>query len=707
MRNKILYLIMALALLFTTANSQTVKRVVLEQHTGAWCGWCVDGSYVAEKIHEKYPDNFIYVKIHNADAMVIPEEATLATDFKLAGYPSGSIDRFDWSGTGASPIIYRELWSSTVDKALTDEPKVDVNLTYTINEQTRELNAKLKATMMETIDEELHFNCYIVEDSCSGTGDQWDQNNNLSGNDAYKGNPYYDLPPILYGYQHMKVVRNMLGGAYGLKGEFAEPAVAGESYVHNFTFTLGTGWKIKDIKVLGLVQMFTSSKRTLNASWGYVGEPIMPKYIVTSQQPEKNKIAGKGESFDKTFTVKNISDAELTYTLVAEKSSRTPADWSVDIELPSEVSGKKKINDASTEITVAPHQSKDFILKLTHGQTLGFGDATVIVGVKNDPESISAKRMITIISTEIQRFEVMDDGGSDKYGLQPAIIQSGRNDFVLMTSSEFLENKDLFGNIKTIVWNCGLDGNLDAQELQTLFEMLRNGKSLMLVGANIAKSTGGTNIKLFSSDSGIAVDYLKDCYIGSDSSDFILSGTVADPITDGFEQPCSLIKNNTPSLVISHGLRAFPILQHKNTDSVVATRYAYQGKRAVYIAILPDIIKDETTRNDLIAKSLNWLEGPSGVDDNTAGGVLCVTAAPNPVNNMTNIHYSFTGEKPMFAEMFLVDANGRKISTITKGNLTPGDYTIDYDVSAFTSGSYYIVTWINDDRVITPIAIVR
>lgn len=48
-----------------------VKRVLLEQYTGAWCGWCVDGSVVVEELLELYPDQMIGVKIHQGDGMEV------------------------------------------------------------------------------------------------------------------------------------------------------------------------------------------------------------------------------------------------------------------------------------------------------------------------------------------------------------------------------------------------------------------------------------------------------------------------------------------------------------------------------------------------------------------------------------------------------------------------------------------------------------
>ena len=95
------------------------------------------------------------------------------------------------------------------------------------------------------------------------------------------------------------------------------------------------------------------------------------------------------------------------------------------------------------------------------------------------------------------------------------------------------------------------------------------------------------------------------------------------------------------------------------------------------------------------------------MDDNTGAGVLSVSAMPNPVNNKTNIKYTLAGEKPMFVDMFLVDVNGKKVASIMRRTLTQGEYTYEYDASVLASGSYYIVTLIDDDRLITPVAISR
>ncbi len=689
-------------------DAQSVKRVLLEQHTGAWCGWCVDGSYIMDKLLEQYPDQVIGCKIHNGDSMVIAENAELEQGMSITFFPSGTIDRKQFGG---AYCLNRGNWVTDCQQSMAESPKVDVNLVYSINETTRELNATLTATMLETLNEDLRFNCFITEDSVSGTGTGWDQHNYLSGDSTYIDNPYFNLPPIIVGYKHMKVVRKMLGGTWGEQGSFTNPAQAGQTFVQNFSYILDPNWKIKDIKLIGLVQVYsTSDKEILNVSMGYQGTPKLPKFTVTSDQPETKKVVAEGESFDKTFTLKNISDSTVTFLLTADKSTRTPDDWTVSLVLPSSVIGKINPKEVTGEITINPQQTADFTLKLTHGPTSGFGDATVTIGVKDDSDAIKGSQTISIMSADIQHFEVMDDGGNQKYSIQNAIIQSGRSNYVQISSSEFLDNIGIFGNIKSIIWNCGVDGNLTSEEMQALLDMLNSGKPFMLMGANIAKSTGGQNIKFFSGDSGLAVDYQRDCMIGEDGGEFVLNGTAKDPISDGMALTCKLIKYDTPVLIISNYLKAYPILQHLNpdNDTVVATRYSYKGKRAVYLAICPDIIQDEDARNYLIKKSLNWLEGTTGINDDISGkGIVNVSAVPNPINSRTNINYTLSGTRSKYIDMFLVDVDGRKAANLMSGKVSPGDYTIGYDAGRLVSGTYYIITLVDDSRILTPIVIAK
>ena len=125
--------------LVLSVYSQPVKRVLLEQHTGAWCGWCVDGTVKMDSILALHPDNVIGVKIHNGDSMFIPEQSILSaqvTGLGISSYPSGTIDRRIFNNAYSQS---RNNWCTHCETCIAGAPKVDVKLSYIINEESREL----------------------------------------------------------------------------------------------------------------------------------------------------------------------------------------------------------------------------------------------------------------------------------------------------------------------------------------------------------------------------------------------------------------------------------------------------------------------------------------------------------------------------------------------------------------------------------------
>ncbi|MFI5202435.1 MAG: hypothetical protein ACHQNE_08605, partial [Candidatus Kapaibacterium sp.] len=48
----------------STAQAQN-RRVMLEEFTGAWCGWCPRGALAIQQIKEGYPGQIFAVSFHN------------------------------------------------------------------------------------------------------------------------------------------------------------------------------------------------------------------------------------------------------------------------------------------------------------------------------------------------------------------------------------------------------------------------------------------------------------------------------------------------------------------------------------------------------------------------------------------------------------------------------------------------------------------
>lgn len=73
-----------------TENS-FVRRMVVEEGTGTWCGWCPKGIVAFEYMDEKYPDTFIGIAAHDRD--VFSEDTYAPIQNYFDSYPNCIINR--------------------------------------------------------------------------------------------------------------------------------------------------------------------------------------------------------------------------------------------------------------------------------------------------------------------------------------------------------------------------------------------------------------------------------------------------------------------------------------------------------------------------------------------------------------------------------------------------------------------------------------
>lgn len=60
---------------------------------------------------------------------------------------------------------------------------------------------------------------------------------------------------------------------------------------------------------------------------------------------------------------------------------------------------------------------------------------------------------------------------------------------------------------------------------------------------------------------------------------------------------------------------------------------------------------------------------------------------PNPFNPVTKIDFSIP--KSEFVSLRVYDILGREVKVLVNGNLTPGEYEVDFDAQGLSSGMYY------------------
>jgi len=81
--------------LVTTLSKDVYYRVmVVEEATGAWCGYCVRGLVGMAYMRENYPDSFLGIGVHNGDEYVVSAyDNWMGHDTGISGYPSAVVNR--------------------------------------------------------------------------------------------------------------------------------------------------------------------------------------------------------------------------------------------------------------------------------------------------------------------------------------------------------------------------------------------------------------------------------------------------------------------------------------------------------------------------------------------------------------------------------------------------------------------------------------
>ncbi|NIA04142.1 MAG: Omp28-related outer membrane protein, partial [Nitrospiraceae bacterium] len=707
-----------------TRAQEHVKRVLFEQHTGNWCGWCVDGTYKLDQILEKHPGVVIPVKFHSGDAMAIPLQGEVGKGLGLPGFPAGCIDRTMFGGTyfpnriASSSDYSINAWMPLVEQRLALAPKMDIKLVYSLDPETLEFKGTVTATMLETLNEDLSFNIYIVEDSLSGTGAQWDQHNYLTNRQGWKFSPFYNLPSTIVGFIHEFTVRDMLGGAWGVLGSFTNLATKDTTYKAYFTTTLKPDWDLKHVSFVATVTGFTKQNRQVyNVINGEVGTPEEPLMKLTTTDGNID-VVNLGTAFKNTYNLKNITDTETTFEIILSKSARTPADWTADISVPKGVNFKKNNKTQTFEITVPAGETKTFDLSLTSATTVGIGDAFVVVSSKTNPDAIKLSAKITVISKEIDHFYVMDNG-EKQYSIAPNLPQ-GKNYFTFSPDEFSLYANKFLAGMKTLVWDIGATKSLSADNIKVIEDALGYGVNVFVCGNMVTKSLQNSLANY-----GLQFNNLSREGYNAPHSVW-LSGIAGDPISGNFGSSVegNLIHYLLDMFKVTNSDKAFPILRFRDDqigydannqkhsvpkeDALLGARVVTDyDSRLVLLNMTPFVIVDQSKRDGLLHNIFAWLNGEVDVEENTsADGNLSISVAPNPFSNGSEIHYKINGNSPQNVRVSLFNQLGQELKVLKNEVMNPGNYMIEYN-NNLTSGAYYLTLKYGTQTVTVPVNIVK
>jgi hypothetical protein len=265
---KALLLFSALGITSFASAQFSIQHAVIEEFTGAWCGYCPDGALIVEDIIATN-DRAIAVGIHNSDAMTTADGDEVDGFFNSLGYPGATINR----NGGA---ISRNLWESNVTTTTGGSGYVTIGLdSLNFNVSTREVTLSANAFFTGPVTGDMRFVVWVTEDNINQTGTGYNQTNYYN---TTSGHPYYGAGDPIVGFNHRHVLRLMPEGAWGVAGIIPTSVNYGTSVDRSFSFTLPGSVDENEVHIVVGVAKFDGSgltqRRILNADESLLLAPV-------------------------------------------------------------------------------------------------------------------------------------------------------------------------------------------------------------------------------------------------------------------------------------------------------------------------------------------------------------------------------------------------------------------------------------------------
>jgi hypothetical protein len=251
-----------------TTNGQ--RNSLIHESTGAWCGWCVDGAEICDRLVALDP-RILAVSVHNGDGMTFTIGDAWNTGC-VSGFPEGTVNcRYDaayathttkpgadrgasWASAAGGGDVKKTNWWKMATDDYAKTPTFDItSMTQSYDQGTNTLTVTMNVKALSALTGQYNVNVIILESNITGTGSQYDQHNYYPGYASqYPNEPYISKPATITGFSHQRVLRAMLGGTWGTS--LATSPAANATFTKTFTYTVTDPTKIPDMKVIGYMQ---------------------------------------------------------------------------------------------------------------------------------------------------------------------------------------------------------------------------------------------------------------------------------------------------------------------------------------------------------------------------------------------------------------------------------------------------------------------
>jgi hypothetical protein len=250
------------------------KKVIVEEATGTWCGWCTRGVVGLKYMEKNYNDTHIGIAIHNNDPMAnkLYDEAA-----SFSGFPSSYVNRIGEFDPKDSTLEFIHL------QEITKAAPIELGMKATVDTESRKFDVQLFAKSAAQINKKLRFNVVITEDKIMKDKSGYDQANYYAGGGFGKMGGFELLtdpvPASDIVYDH--VAREILGGWLGFEGSFPQSIEYDQEVSYTTSYEVPEDFDINHLNIIGMV-IDEESGHILN------GEKIAVSDIVSSSNDVEN-----------------------------------------------------------------------------------------------------------------------------------------------------------------------------------------------------------------------------------------------------------------------------------------------------------------------------------------------------------------------------------------------------------------------------------
>ena len=238
----------------STVPSTFTKKVLMEEFTGAWCGYCPDGAYRVENLINDNDGRVVAVSLHagnpTGDEMEIAHTNYLETTYQNTGFPSGMVDRVSVNG---STSLNRGYWEYVANDQLLKTAVCGLAIISEVNGQNATVEVHAGFNSVPNGDD-YRLSVYLIEDGVTGTGYGYDQRNYYN---TEAESPFYDLGDPIVGYEHNHTLRAVLSESLG-DAIMVSEMVSGGEHIKTYTVDISS-YNKNNLSIVAFVTYMGSS----------------------------------------------------------------------------------------------------------------------------------------------------------------------------------------------------------------------------------------------------------------------------------------------------------------------------------------------------------------------------------------------------------------------------------------------------------------